>query len=96
MVRRLEEIGLVVRRRHYADKRAKLIVLTSEGLRRIRLAVRVIMTWGYFHLAYEGFFGFGREESFFEIDDLSWQLMALARDFGNASNLQYPTDHPDE
>jgi DNA-binding MarR family transcriptional regulator len=49
MLLRLEELGLVLRVGGLRDKRQNLILLTKEGLRRVRLAFEIVFTRGVVH-----------------------------------------------
>jgi DNA-binding MarR family transcriptional regulator len=96
MLRRLEELGLVTRTQDRCDLRAKLVRLTEEGQRRLRRAIREIMVWGHFVLAFESAFRFPSGDSFLIVDELYWTLYDLSRHFGDGATLSYPKCHPDD
>jgi len=61
MVRRLIELGLVTRERSVRDRRTFVVMLTEEGLRRMRLAYARINAEQPFQALYERAFGYRSE-----------------------------------
>ena len=61
MVRRLIELGLVTRERSVRDRRTFVVMLTEEGLRRMRLAYARISAEQPFQSQYERAFGYRSE-----------------------------------
>ena len=98
MLRSLEALGLVTRRRpEFGDQRQRLIALTEAGLQCIRYACKAIMraSWRLLHYAIS--FGKHRDRNarFAHTCNLEDYLRALRSDYGDTATLSYPW-HPDD
>jgi DNA-binding MarR family transcriptional regulator len=100
MLTRLEELGLVVRRRGTAhrDKRRVSVALTQEGLRRIQQAFRLVFGEGPVHRCVLRMFTAARKR----LTNVRWRIYrfsaavgTLGRHFGDTAILQYPTPFPE-
>ena len=97
MLKALEKLGLVVRRRHPRDKRQLEVRLTDEGERCIRAASRV-MTRAVDRLVHEAICcgkHRNRDQRWIHMDTLEGYLDNLRRMFGDTATLQYLYFHPD-
>ncbi|HEY8041343.1 MAG TPA: MarR family winged helix-turn-helix transcriptional regulator [Polyangiaceae bacterium] len=98
MLRALESLGLVVRRRAREDRRQYDVSLTESGDQRIRVARRLLLR-GVQRIVYQCIC-MGRHkdpnERFRHMDVLESYLHVLRRDFGDTATLYYPWGHPDD
>jgi DNA-binding MarR family transcriptional regulator len=100
MVRRLEELGLIVRSAS-ASGRKKWVGLTTEGLRRVRAMIESVLTPNRFRRDYEGVFGRPGPRARFIVDELYFSVRAIAEKFGHWTSKEWvwyaPTPgHPDD
>ncbi|HEY8040344.1 MAG TPA: MarR family transcriptional regulator [Polyangiaceae bacterium] len=98
MVRALEALGLVVRRRAREDRRQHDVSLTESGDRCIRAARRLLIR-GVQRIVYQCIcMGKHRDanQRFVHMEWLESYLRALRRDFGDTATLYYPWGHPDD
>jgi DNA-binding MarR family transcriptional regulator len=100
MVRRLAELGLVVRSAS-ASGRMKWVSLTEEGLRRVQGVVDSVLTPRRFRLDYERVFGRPSQTTFFMIDELYTSVRRVAEKFAPPTCSEwhwYPATpgHPDD
>lgn len=98
MLRSLEILGLVIRRRHEGDRRQRLVNLTALGKKCVIKARRLLL--GRIHWIVCKCICFGSHadpnERLFNMDHLEGYLRVLRRDFGDAASLYYPWGHPDD
>ena len=99
MVRSLEILGLVVRRRETeGDRRQMRVTLTVAGLKSLKSACRLLIK-GVQRIVYEVIcFGRHRDpwERLLAMDTLEGYLRALRKHFGDSATLYYPWGHPDD
>ncbi|HEY8038569.1 MAG TPA: MarR family transcriptional regulator [Polyangiaceae bacterium] len=98
MLRALESLGWVVRRRARGDGRQYDVLLTESGDQRIRLARRLLLR-GVQRIVYHCIcMGRHRDanERFRHMEWLESYLRVLRRDFGDTATLYYPWGHPDD
>ncbi|HEY8038877.1 MAG TPA: MarR family transcriptional regulator [Polyangiaceae bacterium] len=98
MVRALEALGWVLRRRAYGDGRQYDVSLTESGDQRIRLARRLLLR-GVQRIVYQCIcMGSHRDanQRFVHMEWLESYLGVLRRDFGDTATLYYPWGHPDD
>ena len=99
MVRSLEQLGLVVRRREaYRDRRQMRVILTAKGLHALKAAcsmlLRSVQRFVYEVICY------GRHRDpmarFMAMGALESYLSALREYLGDTATLRYPWGHPDD
>jgi DNA-binding MarR family transcriptional regulator len=99
MLRSLEELGLIERRRSEVDRRQLDVQLTSKGWFRIRFAYRIVARSGWAQLALDCALGVdekGEDRWHHEVhclhamNDVDETLMKIRRTFGDAATLDYP------
>jgi DNA-binding MarR family transcriptional regulator len=99
MLRALERLGLVARRRRpFGDRRQRWVELTTFGEKSIRKARRMLLR-GVQRLVYAAIcFGMHRDPSqrLIHMDQLEGYLRVLRHDFGDTARLYYPWGHPDD
>ena len=100
MVRSLEDLGLVERKReNYGDRRQVRVTLTALGLKCMRKAQRFLLGTGAIQLAVDSALTQGRpyDESacLVEMDLTEAILFRIRRAFGDVATLHYPW-HPDD
>ncbi len=97
MVRSLEEIGLVARRRGYRDRRRRWVELTKAGIARLRDAARCLARASRRLLCMAICFGRwkDREARFRHMSDYESYLSVIRREYGDAAWLVYSW-HPDD
>ncbi len=99
MLRSLERLGLVARRRpQYGDQRQRYIGLTDAGESCIRKACR-IMIRGVQRIVYDAIcFGRHREpiQRLIHMSRLESYLDVLRRDFGDRATFYFAWGHPDD
>ena len=100
MLASLEQLGLVARKRTIIDRRTRLVTLTEEGARRIRLAIRRLMSSGAAQLAFDTALAadgwHDDNECFLAMDGFERFLRRVRRTFGDFATLYYPWGHPDD
>ena len=96
MLKRLEQLGVVVRQKSLRDGRAKKINLTTFGQSIIRIAMRRVLRWGPLQVMFESFFRAGPGDCFLRVDALWSTMMLLSQHLRDTARLAYPTDHPDD
>jgi DNA-binding MarR family transcriptional regulator len=99
MVRSLQRLGLVVRRRESeGDRRQMLVALTAAGLETLKNACRLLIK-GVQRIVYRVIcFGRHRDpwERLLAMETLEDYLRALRKDFGDSATLYYSWGHPDD
>jgi DNA-binding MarR family transcriptional regulator len=98
MVRALEALGWVKRKRCIGDRRQFLVELTHLGWECIRRARRLLLR-GVQRMVYDAIcYGRHRDPDarFVHMERLESYLMVLRRDFGDRAALYYPWGHPDD
>jgi DNA-binding MarR family transcriptional regulator len=99
MVRSLEQLGLVVRRREtHRDRRQMRVILTTKGLQALKTAcsmlLRSVQRFVYEVICY------GRHRDpmarFMAMGALESYLQALREYLGDTATLRYPWGHPDD
>ncbi|HEY8039153.1 MAG TPA: MarR family transcriptional regulator [Polyangiaceae bacterium] len=98
MLRALETLGWVVRRRAREDRRQYDVSLTESGDQCIRMARRLLLR-GVQRLVYQCIcMGKHRDpnQRFIHMEWLESYLRVLRRDFGDTATLYYPWGHPDD
>jgi DNA-binding MarR family transcriptional regulator len=94
MVRRLVELGLVVRKRA-GDRRTWGLDLTAEGRRRIRRAIREAIGSGLVQLVYESAFGRPGWSAMLSVGTVEGTAALVARHLGDDAAPIYLDDIPD-
>jgi DNA-binding MarR family transcriptional regulator len=98
MLRALQALGLVHRRRDYWDRRQICVALTEEGKLCIQRASKVMLP-AVKKMVYRAIC-FGRHRSadarFRNMDTLESYLNVLRARFGDRARLYYPWGHPDD
>jgi DNA-binding MarR family transcriptional regulator len=104
MLKRLEELGLVVRRRNEGrDRRKKIVSLTEEGLRRIRAAFHRVFGKGAVRKKVLRIYtGVGRHRARrrltplrAKVYEIFERVRLIATHFGDTVNLLYASPFPD-
>ena len=100
MVRSLEALGWVLRRRDAADGRTHSVKLTKAGRKALRRASAFFVDQGAAQLAVDSALGGRRwfdtdRTCFREMDRLQGLLWAIRRTFGDTATLTHPW-HPDD
>jgi DNA-binding MarR family transcriptional regulator len=99
MLKSLEQLGFVTREPHPSDKRRRIVLLTREGLRRIRMGIRRFIKSGQIQLALDcvlvGDKWNSDRECFWAMCHIEGYLDAVRRGFGDGAKLHYPW-HPDD
>jgi DNA-binding MarR family transcriptional regulator len=107
MLASLEELGLVVRKRDWLDRRQIFVALTEAGRARIREAVEVFIHSGYIQQAVDTALcaepgqpassgcWFDEGECLVAMDTLEGLLDKVRREFGDFARLYYRW-HPDD
>lgn len=96
-VARLEQLGLVRRRRSTFDRRSHRLELTDFAASLLRRAVAYIIGGGYLEVAYQCALARGPSDAaFFVVESTLDDVRAVAKNFGDRSTLFYLTGHPDE
>ncbi|HEY8040639.1 MAG TPA: MarR family transcriptional regulator [Polyangiaceae bacterium] len=98
MVRALEALGWVVRRRAHGDGRQYDVSLTDSGDQCIRLARRLLLRGVQRIVTQCICMGRHRDatQRFVHMEWLESYLQLLRRDFGDTATLYYPWGHPDD
>jgi DNA-binding MarR family transcriptional regulator len=99
MLRSLEALGLVVRRRlEFCDRRQREVSLTERGLACIREARRALLRAVGRVVCTAICFGKQRDADrrFYHLAMLESYLSALRTEFGDGATLYYPWGHPDD
>jgi DNA-binding MarR family transcriptional regulator len=98
MLRSLERIGLVARRRSSADERKRVVELTEAGMDRLRDAARSLARASRRLLCMAICFGRHRDpyERFRHQAAYESYLNVLRQPFGDTAWLGYPWGHPDD
>jgi DNA-binding MarR family transcriptional regulator len=97
MLRALETLGLVERKKGY-DKRQREITLTARGIDCLRRARRLLLR-GVQRIVYDAICFSGRRDpwqQFVHMETLESYLKGLRRHFGDRATLYYPWGHPDD
>ncbi len=99
MVRSLEQLGLVVRRRETVrDRRQIRVILTTKGLQALKTACSMVLR-SVQRFVYEVIcYGRHRDPTarFMAMGSLESYLMALRKYLGDTATLRYPWGHPDD
>ena len=99
MLRSLEELGLVTRKRYGGDRRTLSVSLTAEGLRRIRVAIKRLIRSGAAQLVVDTALARKRWHDdaacFWQTDALDRFLGGIRETFRDFATLYYPW-HPDD
>jgi DNA-binding MarR family transcriptional regulator len=99
MLESLEQLGLVVRRRHVSDGRQRCVNLTPDGRRRIRLAMRRFIGSGHAQLTVDSALGgdrwFDVTHCFVAMGELESFLSRIRHAFRDFATVHYPW-HPDD
>jgi DNA-binding MarR family transcriptional regulator len=98
MLRALEILGWVARRRYEHDRRQRVVELTASGEECIRRA-RGMLLRGVQRVVYQAIcFGGHRDpdQRLIHMSTLESYLDVLRRDFGDKAVLYYPWGHPDD
>jgi DNA-binding MarR family transcriptional regulator len=98
MLRSLEAIGLVVRRRSPGDGRKREVELTDAGLRRLRDTARCLERASRRLLCMAIVFGRWKDpyRRFQHLSAYESYLKAIRADFGDSAWLPYRWGHPDD
>jgi DNA-binding MarR family transcriptional regulator len=105
MLKRLEELGLVVRRLNEGrDRRMKIVSLTEEGLRRIRAAFQIVFGRGAVRKKVLRIYtGVGRDRARRRLTPLRRhvhgifeRVRLIAKHFGDTASLLYASPFPDD
>ncbi len=89
MLKRLEELGLLERRTHHADRRKKIVQLSREGTKRMRRVVRRVLKLGLVRDAFDCAFRLPRDRLRFALAGLYADLRIIAARFGDVSIPPY-------
>jgi DNA-binding MarR family transcriptional regulator len=94
----LERLGLITRRPHWTDGRARRIELTAEGRKRTAACVEQWITHRAGYRMVREIFGHRKdpEGAFFEIDRFEGYLSATEHWFTGSVLTLYPDFHPDD
>ena len=99
MLASLEVLGVVTRVRDSIDRRQRVVRLTTEGRRRIRLAIRRMIGWGQVKLAVDVALGGDRWFDWTHVlvatDTFESGLRAVRSCYRDTATLYYPW-HPDD
>jgi DNA-binding MarR family transcriptional regulator len=97
MLRSLEELAFVQRRRGVADKRTRFVTLTSAGKRLFEMAVRACLGTGLIDFAIECIVAskWWSPSAFLEIAQLESRLDHVRGEMFDTATLYYPW-HPDD
>jgi DNA-binding MarR family transcriptional regulator len=98
MLRSLERIGLVARRRSSGDRRKRVVALTDAGLERLRDATRCLVRASKRVLCMAICFGGWKDPDnrFRHLSAYESYLTAIRADFGDSAWLPYQWGHPDD
>ena len=99
MLKSLEALGLVVRRRpRYGDRRQREVSLTERGLACVRNARQALLRAVRLLVCRAICFGPHRhaDRRFQHLAALESYLSAMRRQFGDGATLYYPWGHPDD
>jgi DNA-binding MarR family transcriptional regulator len=95
-LKRLEELGLVIRGRIRADRRVRILELTAEGLRELRKVLEEILIPDTLRFEYELAMGAPKRTVRDRLRAMNRTLRAAAKFFGDISTLRYPTGYPND
>jgi DNA-binding MarR family transcriptional regulator len=99
MLRSLEDIGLITRRKPSRDTRQRAISLTPAGLLRLRRAAYWLMGTGIAQLAVDSALAADRwpiwSHCFEKMENLEAALIRIRANYGDIATLYYPW-HPDD
>ena len=95
-LKRLEELGLIVRNSVMSDRRRKSVALTRAGLAEFNRVLSEKLGRGLLHMAYERALGPHTDATWLYLDDSYRAVRAIARYFGDTAEYPYPTNHPDD
>jgi DNA-binding MarR family transcriptional regulator len=99
MLRSLEQLGLVKRRRDDGDTRQRWVTLTNLGRRRIRLAQSLLVRWGAVQLVVDCVLTYDcahdPDACFTAMCNADAVLGSLRKGLGDTASLFYPW-HPDD
>jgi DNA-binding MarR family transcriptional regulator len=95
-LKRLEQLGIVLRERSPVDRRTNIVRFTVPGLREFRRVLYDVLCPGHLHLAYECAIGPSSLQTFECLDDAFMTIVLIAKFFGDIATLRYPSDHPDD
>jgi DNA-binding MarR family transcriptional regulator len=89
-LKRLEDLGLVIRTRYHLDRRCKILQLTALGLLEFRRVLYEIVMPDTLSFEYELAIGTPRYNAPQRVRDLYRELRKMARFFGDTAYLRYP------
>ncbi len=99
MLKSLEGLGYVERRRAFGDTRQRLVTLTPKGRGRLQRAIRQFLSWGYVQLALESVLAPDASsdscEGLAAVENAEGLLRLLRYGFGDSADLHYRW-HPDD